>query len=62
MSVLDTMNPQRVMHYFAEICAIPHGSGNTQALSNYLRQKPRPGGLSGRGWERGADQSGVAGL
>ena len=45
MSVLDTMNPQRVMHYFAEICAIPHGSGNTQALSNYCAAFGRSHGL-----------------
>ena len=45
MSVLDTMNPQRVMHYFAEICAIPHGSGNTQALSDYCAAFGRSHGL-----------------
>lgn len=26
--VLQGLEPQRVFHYFEEICAIPHGSGN----------------------------------
>ena len=28
MSVLGALEPARVMHYFEEICGIPHGSGN----------------------------------
>lgn len=28
--------PKNVMQYFQEICAIPHGSGNTKAISDYL--------------------------
>ncbi len=30
MSVLGALEPARVMHYFEEICGIPHGSGNTK--------------------------------
>lgn len=35
MSVLGQMQPEKVLHYFEEICAIPHGSGNTRAISDY---------------------------
>lgn len=35
MKVLAHLQPARVMHYFEEICAIPHGSGNTKPISNY---------------------------
>lgn len=28
--------PQNVMKYFEKICTIPHGSGNTKAISDYL--------------------------
>lgn len=27
MSVLGALEPARVMHYFEEICGIPHGFG-----------------------------------
>lgn len=36
MAVLENCSPSRVFHYFEEICGIPHGSGNTQAISDYL--------------------------
>lgn len=36
MGVLSGMEPQRVLYYFEEICAIPHGSGNTDKISQYL--------------------------
>ena len=36
MSVLSSIEPQNVFHYFEEICSIPHGSGHTDAISNYL--------------------------
>ena len=35
MSVLGHLQPASVMRYFEEICAIPHGSGNTKAISDY---------------------------
>ena len=35
MSVLKGMQPERVLHYFEEISAIPHGSGQTKAISDY---------------------------
>ncbi len=33
--ILKGLKPERVFHYFEEICAIPHGSGNVEAISNY---------------------------
>ena len=36
MPVLENCEPKRVFHYFEEICSIPHGSGHTDAISNYL--------------------------
>lgn len=36
MSVLANLEPIPVFHYFEEICAIPHGSGNTKQISDYL--------------------------
>ena len=33
---LAGLNPASVFGYFGEICAIPHGSGNTKAISDYL--------------------------
>lgn len=38
MGVLDNIEPKRVFHYFEEISAIPRGSGDTQALTEYLVQ------------------------
>lgn len=38
MSVLENLQPQKVFHYFEEICNIPHGSRNTKQISDYLVQ------------------------
>ncbi len=37
MGVLTGIEPVSVFHYFEEICNIPHGSGNTKSLSDYLK-------------------------
>jgi dipeptidase D len=36
MRKLAGLEPQAVFHYFEDICAIPHGSYNTKAISDYL--------------------------
>ncbi|MCR4819484.1 MAG: aminoacyl-histidine dipeptidase [Fretibacterium sp.] len=36
MGVLSGLQPQAVFRFFEELCAIPHGSHNTKALSDYL--------------------------
>jgi dipeptidase D len=33
---LAGLNPASVFGFFEEICAIPHGSRNTKAISDYL--------------------------
>lgn len=38
MSVLKQVKPEKVFYYFEEICRIPHGSGNTKAISDYVVQ------------------------
>lgn len=46
MSILEGLNPQRVFHYFEEICLIPHGSGNTEAIAEYCMEFARNHSLS----------------
>ena len=36
MGILSGLQPEAVFKYFEEICSIPHGSGNVEAISNYL--------------------------
>ncbi len=36
MYQLSELKPRSVFRYFEEICRIPHGSGNTKAISDYL--------------------------
>ncbi|MCI2062021.1 MAG: aminoacyl-histidine dipeptidase [Eubacteriaceae bacterium] len=36
MGKLDNLKPQSVFGYFEDICSIPHGSGNTKQISDYL--------------------------
>lgn len=38
MNVLSGLEPREVFRYFEEICQIPHGSGNTKAISDYLKE------------------------
>lgn len=35
MRKLEGLKPEKVFFYFEEICAIPHGSGNTDQISDY---------------------------
>jgi dipeptidase D len=45
MGVLDGLEPQKVFQYFEEICRIPHGSGNVEAISNHLLRFAKERGL-----------------
>lgn len=36
MRILDKLEPKDVFYFFEEICRIPHGSGNTKMISDYL--------------------------
>lgn len=35
MGILSNLNPAPVFKYFEDICSIPHGSGNTKAISDF---------------------------
>lgn len=37
MEVLKGLQPENVFYYFEKICGIPHGSGNTDKISNFLK-------------------------
>lgn len=45
MSILENLQPERVFHYFEEITKIPHGSGNTREISDYLVSFAKEHGL-----------------
>ena len=45
MSVLEELEPQAVFHFFEELSAIPHGSGNTKAASDWCVAFARERGL-----------------
>ena len=34
--MIENLQPQKVFYYFEKICSIPHGSGNTGKISDYL--------------------------
>lgn len=38
--ILQNIKPENVFRYFREICAVPHGSGNTKKISDYACQMP----------------------
>lgn len=48
MSVLSSLKPERVFHYFEEICKIPHGSFHTKQISDYLVEFAKKQGLEYR--------------
>ncbi len=45
MGVLSGLKPEKVFTYFEEIARIPHGSGNVEAISDYLAGFARERGL-----------------
>lgn len=45
MAILHGLSPERVLHYFENLCAIPHGSGNTGPISEYCLQFAKEHGL-----------------
>ena len=36
MEILERLEPRGVFRFFEELCAIPHGSGNTKGVSDWL--------------------------
>ena len=45
MEVLSELQPRAVFHYFEELCAIPHGSENTKAVSDWCAAFAKARGL-----------------
>ncbi|MDE5746334.1 MAG: hypothetical protein K2I21_02010 [Acetatifactor sp.] len=45
MGVLSGLKPEKVFTFFEEIAQIPHGSGNVEAISDYLADFARKRGL-----------------
>lgn len=45
MNVLEQLEPQSVFHFFEQMCAIPHGSGNTKAISDWCASFAQERGL-----------------
>lgn len=45
MEVLSELQPKAVFHYFEELCAIPHGSGNTKTVSDWCAAFAKARGL-----------------
>lgn len=46
MRALENCEPKRVFYYFEELCKIPHGSGNTKEISDYLVNFAKEQGLA----------------
>lgn len=46
MRVLENLVPKKVFEYFEDLCAIPHGSGNTKQISDYCVDFAKKHGLS----------------
>ena len=58
MSVLHSLQPANVLRFFEEISAIPHGSGNTRAISDYCVNFAKERGLSY--WQDGVNNVVIA--
>ena len=43
--VLEGLEPHKVFHFFEDLCRIPHGSGNTKAISDYCVSFAKERGL-----------------
>ena len=48
MSVLEHLEPKNVFSIFEQLCAIPHGSGNTRAISDFCVNFAQSRGLAVR--------------
>lgn len=48
MSILGHLEPKGVFKYFEEMCGIPHGSGNTAAMTDYLMKFAADRGIEAR--------------
>ncbi|MBR3644492.1 MAG: M20/M25/M40 family metallo-hydrolase, partial [Parasporobacterium sp.] len=46
MGVLSNLEPKKVFQYFEDICNIPHGSGNTAQITEYVIEFAKKKGLT----------------
>ncbi len=46
MRVLENLKPEKVFEYFEDLCAVPHGSGNTKQISDYCVNFAKEHGFS----------------
>lgn len=46
MGVLSHLEPKGVWNWFEQLCAIPHGSGNTKRVSDWLVSFAQARGLT----------------
>lgn len=53
MRIFENLEPKEVFYYFEDICSIPHGSGNTQNISDYCVNFAKEHGLKYRQEECG---------
>ena len=53
MRVFENLEPKEVFYYFEDICSIPHGSGNTQKISDYCVNFAKEHGVNYRQEECG---------
>jgi len=44
MNIID-LNPKKVIEFFSQLCSVPHGSGNTDAISNLVVEFAKQRGL-----------------
>lgn len=54
MNVLEHLEPKSVFRFFEEMCAIPHGSRNTKAVSDWCADFARARGLETNSYPRKA--------
>ncbi|MEE1277892.1 MAG: aminoacyl-histidine dipeptidase, partial [Acutalibacteraceae bacterium] len=45
MRKLENLEPKKVFYFFEDLCAIPHGSGNTKKISDYCKDFAEKRGL-----------------
>ena len=41
----ENLEPKKVFYFFEDLCAIPHGSGNTKKISDYCKDFAEKRGL-----------------
>jgi len=45
MGIMAGYEPEKVLEFFEQICAVPHGSGNTKGISDFCVEFAKQRGL-----------------